>query len=172
MSIPNQTEEQETPTLRCKNCGKPITVKEAIRTPTGYICQECSRNQQRVFVTAKGSDYIVAAAVGSIVSFLATLLFGFVSGFLSFYMIFLLVVIGPAAGGVIAEVVRAAVQKRRGKNLFLTAAAATAVGGAFAVLGLFIFAAFNFISLGLSIAFVVLATGAVYYRLSGIQLRR
>ena len=130
MTTQDQSQPQDSPTLRCKNCDKPITVKEAVRTPTGYICRDCARNQQRVFVTAKWSDYIIATVVAGVLSFLASLLLGFVSGFLGFYMIFLVMVIGPAAGGIIAEVVRAAVQKRRGKNLFLAAAAATAVGGA------------------------------------------
>ena len=172
MSIPNQTETQDAPTLRCKNCGNPITVKEAIRTPTGYICRECSRSQQRVFVTAKWFDYIVAMVVAGGLSFLGSLLFGFISGFLGFYTIFLLLVIGPAAGGIIAEAVRAAVQKRRGKNLFLTTAAATAIGSALPVLTRFITGQYSLFSLIFSAAFVVLVTSAVYYRLSGIQLRR
>jgi hypothetical protein len=114
----------------------------------------------------------VAAVVAGVLSFLASFLFSLFSGFLGFYMIFLVAVIGPAAGGIIAEVVRAAVGKRRGANLFLTAAAAVAVGGGLPLLVRFISGLYTPFSMIFSVAFVVLATGAVYYRLSGIQLGR
>ncbi|TFG48896.1 MAG: hypothetical protein E4H33_03340, partial [Anaerolineales bacterium] len=44
--------------LRCNRCEKPICIKCAIHTPTGYRCQECIRSQQKIFVTTKWFDYI------------------------------------------------------------------------------------------------------------------
>ena len=176
MSTQNQIHEHDEPTLRCKNCGKPIMVKEAVRTPTGYSCKECVRGQQKVFTTAKWYDYILAVVVAGVLSFLTSMLFGFVSGFLGFFMIFLVITIGPATGGIIAEVVRAVVGKRRGKTLFLVTAAAVAIGGALPHIWKLLFVlSGNFyllFDLIFPAIFVVLATGAVYYRLSGIRLGR
>jgi hypothetical protein len=52
-----------TPTeLRCNKCGKYICVKDAVRTPVGYRCKGCVKEQQDIFFTATPVDYVVAAA--------------------------------------------------------------------------------------------------------------
>jgi len=45
---------EETPTLRCNRCNKPITPEEAVLTPTGYRCRDCVNSQLKVFDTTKG----------------------------------------------------------------------------------------------------------------------
>lgn len=145
--------------LRCNRCGKPICASCAIRTPTGYRCQECVKGQQKVFNTATNQDYVVAIAIGGIISYIASL---FVV-FLGFFVIFL----APVVGGGIAEVIRSAVKRRRSKRLFQLAAAAVAIGS---LLPLIFSGGLGF-SILWRLVFTVVATSTVYYRLSGIQMR-
>lgn len=112
----------QTPTaLRCNRCGKPICSRCIVRTPVGYRCRECVRGQQQTFESALWYDYVIAAVIALPLSAMA----GALVTALSFYSIFL----APVVGGLIAEIVRWAVRRRRGRYLPHTAAAAFALGG-------------------------------------------
>ena len=50
--------------LRCNKCGNPICMACAVRTPVGYRCTNCVREQQNIYFNALGRDNIVAFAVG------------------------------------------------------------------------------------------------------------
>lgn len=155
--------------LRCNLCGKFICAKCAIRTPTGYRCQECVRGQQKTFETAKTADFFVAFIVGALLSA--------VGGFIATWLGFFTILVAPAAGSLIAEAVRSATKKRRSPRLFLTAAAGVALGGAIFVLqplySLLVFRDPGALYLMLWPAiYAGLATSTAYYRLSGIQFRR
>jgi hypothetical protein len=106
--------------LRCNRCNKPICTRCAVRTPVGYRCRECVRNQQQVFETAVWYDYIVAGVLAAVLGGLAGALLLNLGWFVFF--------LSPVAGGVIAEIVRAAVRRRRGRYLFMAATAAYVVG--------------------------------------------
>src|SRR5260221_8947273 len=106
--------------LRCNKCNKPICHKCAVLTPVGYRCRECVRGQQQVFETVVWYDYLVAAVLAAVLGGLA----GALLVNLSWFTIFL----APIAGGAIAEIVRVAVRRRRGRNLYLVAAGAYIVG--------------------------------------------
>ena len=101
--------------LRCNRCGNPICVKCAVRTPVGYRCKTCVRNQQAVFYTATGMDYVVAAVITLPLAAIGQL----IGPMLGFFALFA----GPIAGGVIAELVWRANGKRRGKYTWLVVAA-------------------------------------------------
>jgi hypothetical protein len=151
----------QTPTsLRCNKCGKPICAKCAKRTPVGYRCQNCVVAQQQIFETAEWYDYVIAAVVAAPLAGLA----GFFVGQLGLFVIFL----APVAGGAIAEVVRAAVRRRRGKYLTLLAAGAFVAGCLLLVLIALFFQG------GLSILWVLLytaiAASTFYARLRGISI--
>ncbi len=155
--------------LRCNNCGKYICSLCAVRVPTGYRCRECVRGQQKTFETAKSYDYaiafIVAIFLGALGAWIAT--------FISFFAIFL----APAAGGIIAEAVRAATGRRRSPRLFQVAAAGVAVGAVpFVVLPLFSLfsggSANSLFRLIWPLLYASLAASTVYYRLSGINIKR
>lgn len=166
----------QTPTsLRCNKCGKPICVKCVVRTPVGYRCRDCMRQQQQIFETAVWYDYIVAGVIAAVLGGLA--------GLLTYVMGFLVLFLAPVAGGVIAELVRWAVRRRRGRYLSLVAAGAFVVGClpllAFPVLG----ALFAMLSgaPGASLAgalvsllwpgvYCVLGASALYARLRGISV--
>jgi hypothetical protein len=161
--------------LRCRNCNKPICAKCAVLTPTGYKCRECVRGQQKVFDTAVWYDYLVGFVVAAVLSFLGSL----IASRLGWFILFL----APIAGGIIAEVVRFAIRRRRARGLFLTIAAAAAVGALVGILyeqfPLIVFlltqggGSFGFLLSPLwQIVYAVMVTSTVYYRLGGINLRR
>jgi hypothetical protein len=97
--------------LRCNKCGKYICVRDAVRTPVGYRCKGCVKEQQDVFFTATPLDYVIAAGVSLVLSGIAAA----IMPALSFFSIFG----APIAGGVIAEGVRLATRKRRGRYTWL-----------------------------------------------------
>ena len=101
-----------TPTeLRCNKCGKYICVRDAVRTPVGYRCKSCVKEQQDIFFNATPVDYVVAAVVASVLSMIAA----FIVPALGFLAIFG----GPVAGTVIAEAVFRATGKRRGRYTWI-----------------------------------------------------
>src|SRR5512135_1137720 len=94
-----------TPTsLRCNKCGKYICIRDARRTPVGYRCKDCVREQQDTFFSATPVDYVITAVIAFPLSFLAAQ----IAPRLGFLTIFA----GPIVGIVIAEVVRLATRKR------------------------------------------------------------
>ncbi len=101
-----------TPTeLRCNKCGKYICPKDAVRTPVGYRCKSCVKEQQDIFFTATPLDYVVAVVVAL---FLSTIAAAIVPA-LGFFAIFG----APIAGIVIAEGVRITTRKRRGRYIWI-----------------------------------------------------
>ncbi len=91
--------------LRCNRCNRPICIKCANHTPTGYRCPECIRSQQKVFITTKWFDYPVAFAITGVISFLGSQL----SLFLGFITIF----IAMGAGFLVVWGVKKAINNRR-----------------------------------------------------------
>lgn len=161
-------------TLRCNRCEKPICTRCAILTPVGYRCKECVRGQQAVFETARPADFVIAAMVSAIGSGVGVALLNFL-GFWGFF-------VAPVVGGGLAELVRLATRRRRGRRLPLVAAIAGAVGvlptmlptlgylflalsggGVEMLGGLLLSAAYPLVGGGLLIS-------ALYYRLRGIRL--
>ncbi len=155
--------------LRCTNCNRPICPRCVVRTPTGYRCKECVRAQQKVFDTAIWIDYPLAVIIAGILSFFGSLL----AGLLGFFTIFL----APVAGVVIAEIVRFAIRRRRGRLLFQLAAAAAAVGSLPVAIGLLLGGVlgggdlFFWLPLLWQGVYTFIITSTIYYRLRGINIR-
>jgi len=169
----------QTPTaLRCNRCGKLICAKCATRTPVGYRCRQCVTTQQQIFETAVWYDYVLAVVCSAPLAAIA----GFLVTQLTFFAIFL----APVVGGVVAEVVRFAVRRRRGRYLSLVAAGGFALGSAVLFLlpflslllgfffanrgGSFIGASGSFFNLIWVAAYAVLGASTVYARLRGISI--
>ena len=106
--------------LRCNRCNRPICVSCAVQTPVGYRCRECVRGQQQVFETAGNLDLGIGAIVAAAGTGVATPLVSLL-GFWGFLL-------APVAGGVIAEVVRTAVRRRRSRRLPWTAGVGAGAG--------------------------------------------
>lgn len=142
--------------LRCSKCGNPICPRCAVQTPVGFRCPQCVRSQQAIFYTVTPSDYAIAVVVGLVVSIIAAFIMGRMG-------IFLALILGPVAGGVIAEVVRWAIRRRRGRWIWLVVSICIAVGG---LLSLILSALpLRLTSLLSLIIYVVLAVGTAYARL-------
>jgi len=164
-----QTNLDEQLSLRCSKCGKPITPEEAIQTPVGYRCEDCVKQQQRIFDTSKPLDFVWGLLIAAVLSFLGSLLTSAI-GFFTFLL-------APAAGVAVAEVVRAVIKKRRGKRLFRVVAAGVILGGLPLIVMRLInfvvalsFGSFNLFSLlplAYQILYLFLAVPSAYYRLSG-----
>lgn len=147
--------------LRCKRCNRPICSKCAIATPTGYICPDCENQQQKSFDTALPGDYILAV--------LLTLILSGVGSVISQSLGFFTLLLAPAAGIVIAEIIRAVIRKRRARRLFQAVAAAAVAGG----LPMILIALMRQGLWGIAIAvfYTITVTTTVYQRLKGINIQ-
>ncbi len=142
--------------LRCSRCGNPICPRCAVQTPVGFRCPQCVRSQQAIFYTATPLDYAIAVVVGLVVSIIAAFIMGRMG-------IFLALILGPVAGGVIAEFVRWAIRRRRGRWIWLVVSICIAVGGLMSlILSALPISITSLLSL---IIYIVLAVGTAYARL-------
>lgn len=161
--------------LRCNRCSDPICPECAVLTPTGYRCRKCVRGQQKVYTTARWWDYPLAFGVAALLGFAGS----YLASLLGFFTLF----VAPIAGVIIAEAVRWVVRKHRGRALFQVATAGAIAGSApmlllhLAPLLAMLLGGRGGSFLGLlpllwQGLYVFLAASTVYYRLSGIQMRR
>ncbi len=156
-----------TPTsLRCNKCGKYICIKDARRTPVGYRCKECVRGQQDVFFTATSLDYVITAVIALPMAFIAAQIVPRL-GFITIFA-------GPIVGIAIAEVVRLATGKRRGRYTWLVALACLIVATLLPLLplvqlillgGAIELGGGSLLSLGFIVIYLVLAGGTLASRL-------
>jgi hypothetical protein len=114
--------------LRCNKCGKPICIKCAVQTPVGYRCKECVRQQQNVYFNAESWDYPIAFVVSLLVTLVATPLVFQLLGRMGFLGIFIALFIGASAGGILAQIIRWAIGRRRGRYLQYIALAGILLG--------------------------------------------
>jgi hypothetical protein len=163
--------------LRCNRCEKPICIKCAVLTPTGYRCKDCVRGQQKVFDTSLWYDYPLAFGVAAVISGLGSL----IAPLMSFLTIF----IAPIVGVVIAEAVRVVTRRRRSRLLAQIATVAAALGSLPLVAARFldilaiyqaglgsIYGVNIFLTLLWPGVYMILVTASVYYRVAGIEIRR
>jgi hypothetical protein len=116
--------------LRCNRCGKPVCLNCAELTDVGYRCKECIRGVQDIYFNANRSDNIVAFVVALLVTAVAAPIAGFVFRLIPFFFfsLILAVVIGGTAGGILAQIIRSAIGRRRGRYLRYYALAGIVVG--------------------------------------------
>jgi uncharacterized membrane-anchored protein YitT (DUF2179 family) len=114
--------------LRCNKCGKPICMKCAQQTPVGYRCKECVRNQQNVYYNAQSWDNPIALAVSLVITVIATPFVGIFLGFFGLWGLILAFMAGSGAGGLLAQIIRTAVGRRRGRYLRYFALAGVVLG--------------------------------------------
>jgi hypothetical protein len=103
--------------LRCNRCNKPICPKCAVRTPVGFRCPDCIREQEDKYYNGSNVDYAIAAVIALPLSLIIAGLFTFVLGSFGFFAILIGFIAAPAATGLIAEAVRWGVGRRRSRYL-------------------------------------------------------
>ncbi|MDM8520601.1 tetratricopeptide repeat protein [Anaerolineales bacterium HSG6] len=146
--------------LRCNRCNKSICAKCAKRTPVGFRCSECIREQEDKYYTGSNSDYLVAAVISFPLAFFGVALFTqLLSGFGFFGLLFAFFGT-PVVTGFIAEAVRWGVSKRRSRYL------GHVVAGCIMVAGLpFILIPLNFFAAIVPSIFVFVGATTVLARL-------
>lgn len=107
-------------TLRCNRCGRPICAQCAVRTPVGYRCKTCVREQQKIFETAYWYDFPVAFLAAALICGAGSIL----SSFIGFFILF----VAYFAGIFAARAVTWAVRHRRSRFLWIAAAAGGIAG--------------------------------------------
>ena len=152
--------------LRCNRCNKPICIKCATHTPTGYRCPECIRSQQKIFITTKWFDQVIAAAIAGIISFLGSL-FAINLG------IFFMILLAMAAGYAIVWAVKKAIRNRRSPLLKYVMSVSAFLGSLIPVFGILtrdlslygtIYGG-GFYSIVWYLVYAVILTANVYYQL-------
>ncbi|NLX11266.1 MAG: hypothetical protein GXY36_16585 [Chloroflexi bacterium] len=132
--------------LRCNRCGRPMCTRCAVRTPVGYRCRQCVREQQDKFFNAQMIDYLVAAVVSVVVSAAAA----FFIWRLWFFLVF---IISPVVGSVIGQLVWRLTGKRRGRYTAIVVGAGVVVGALpFLLLNLFSVGLYLFVATGAAVA--------------------
>lgn len=114
--------------LRCNKCGKPICMKCASLTDVGYRCKECIRVQQDVYFNAESWDNPIAFAVAFVVAVIATPIISAILGRTFFFGFIIAIFLGPSAGGLLSQIIRKAVGRRRGRYMHFVAMAGVVLG--------------------------------------------
>ncbi|MDX1520894.1 MAG: hypothetical protein R3264_04660 [Anaerolineae bacterium] len=150
--------------LRCNRCNTLICPKCAKRTPVGFRCPDCIREQEDKFYTGGNFDYVIAAVITLPLSFVAAWLFTtFFGGFFLFFLIFFGAIVIAGIAGFIAEVVRRAVNKRRSRYLGHVAAGSLIVATLpFVLINLLGGSLFGLIAPGM---FLFIGASTIYARL-------
>lgn len=151
--------------LRCNKCGRPVCTRCVQLTDVGYRCKDCISNQQKVYFNAEKLDYPIAFAVGFIVCAFAAPISGILLSRLGLFGWIIAILAGSAAGGFLAEIVRRAVGRRRGRHLWAVAFAGILLGvlvGSLAASR--IENSFSLFSIA-NLLFLGLALSTTYYRL-------
>lgn len=154
--------------LRCKRCDRPICASCAVRTPTGYLCKDCVRAQQKAFDTAVWYDYLTGTGVTIVLSLITSVLVAFIGSFIGFFMFFIAAAIGGGAGALISNIALRVINKRRSKPLFIACATGVVLGALPVVFGLFLMG--NIYGIIGVVIYLVIAAPLVYTRISGIRL--
>ena len=149
--------------LRCNRCEKPICMKCAVHTPTGYRCKECVHSIQRNYDNTTWIDYASGFIVTSILSAITSILVVMVS---RFFWGLIILIGAPAAGALIAQAAQLALRRHRSKTLFLTTAAGVVIGVIPAVIVTLLMG--NLMATIWEVVFIFIATPIVYHRVSGI----
>jgi hypothetical protein len=149
--------------LRCNRCSKPICIQCATHTPTGYRCPECIRSQQKVFITTKWFDLLIAGLVSGVVAYVGSL----IGAYLGFYS--LLIALGTGYVAVLAT--KKAINNRR-SPLLKYVMSGSALLGSLAPPIYFLIQIYPFVGLigGLTtiiwrLAFSVVVTAYIFYQL-------
>ena len=152
--------------LRCNKCGEPICLDCAVLTDVGYRCKECIRAVQNNYFNALTQDNPVAFIVGFLVSVVATPIIGMIlPRFGIFFGSMIAILIGSSAGGILAQIIRKSVGKRRGRNLRWFAMAGVVLGVLIGSVITFAFTGYFPLFTIPMIVFTVLALGTAHQML-------
>ena len=144
--------------LMCSKCGKPICPRCLVQTPVGARCPDCARLYKLPTYSISAKYYLRAAGVAVGMAFVCGAAWGLIEWVIPFFSFNLL--LAPAAGYVIAEVVSRSVNRKRGTGLAIIGGIAVAISYfvTFLFLGRFPFSLFNILYHLLALALGIYVT--------------
>ncbi len=105
-------------------------VKDAKRTPTGYVCPYYVKSRVATFYNASLIDYLPVIVIALIGGVIAGVVMRAMGGFILFAP-----VVGGAVGAGVAEVIRRVMKGKRGQNFWLVAAVCLVLGAGLVIFG-------------------------------------
>ena len=101
--------------LRCGKCGKPICPKCLVQTPVGARCPDCAQLSKLPTYRVSTQYYLRAGGTGLGTAIVCGVIWGAIEWVIPFFSLNLL--LAPAAGYVIGEVISLSVNRKRGTGL-------------------------------------------------------
>lgn len=123
--------------LRCAKCGRPLDVKDARYTPTGYVCPYYVKARVATFYNAGFVHYVAVGALCFVLGLLIGFLLRLVVVPIPFFSLWITLILAPLLGGSIAELVRRvmrAMGDARGQHTWLVSAVLLSIGGLLVIL--------------------------------------
>lgn len=111
--------------LRCGKCGKPICPKCMVETPVGARCPDCAGTHKLPTYRVSTKYYLLAAGIALSMALVCGAAWGAIERVTPFFSLNLL--LAPAAGLAIGEVVSLSVNRKRGTALAIVGAVAVAI---------------------------------------------
>ena len=111
--------------LRCGKCGKPICPKCLVQTPVGARCPDCAKLDKLPTYRVSIKHYLRAVGTGLGMAVVCGAAWGAIEWVIPFFSFNLL--LAPAAGYAIGEVVSLSVNRKRGTALAIVAGIAVVV---------------------------------------------
>jgi len=111
--------------LRCGKCGKPICPKCQVQTPVGARCRDCAKLYKLPTFRVSTKHYLRAVGTGLGMAIICGIAWGAIEWVIPFFSLNLL--LAPAAGYAIGEVVSLSVNRKRGTGLAVVAGASVVI---------------------------------------------
>jgi len=111
--------------LRCGKCGKPICPKCLVQTPVGARCPDCARLSRLPTYRISTQYYLRAAGTGLGTAIFCGVIWGAIEWIIPFFSFNLL--LAPAAGYAIGEVISLSVNRKRGTGLAIVGGIAVVI---------------------------------------------
>jgi hypothetical protein len=109
--------------LRCAKCGKPICPKCLVETPVGAKCRDCAGLSKLPTYHVSTTYYLRAVGTGLGMAITCGIVWSLVMGLMPFFYLnlYLNLLLAPAAGYAIGELVSLSVNRKRGTGLAIVA---------------------------------------------------
>jgi hypothetical protein len=131
--------------LRCSKCGTPICPRCLVQTPVGARCPDCARLSRLPVYQVPAAYYLRASGAGLVTAIACGIAWAVIDWVIPFFSFSLL--LAPAAGYVIGEVISRSVNRKRGTGLAV-------IAGIAVVIALLVRLGFFFLLLGFHISLI------------------
>jgi len=116
--------------LKCGKCDKPICPKCLVQTPVGARCLDCAGLYKLPTYRVSIQYYLRAVGIGLGMAIVCGIIWGVMGTWMPFYLDLLL---APAAGYAIGEVISLSVNRKRGTGLAVVGGIAVTISCMFSI---------------------------------------